>query len=149
MIAFRMRLATALTAAAVLASSFIPATAMPLAPAPMASQVQSSANPVTEVQYRRDHRDRRHFNDRRHYRQGYYNGHRGYRDYRRGYRQHNGYWFPLAAFGAAAIVGGAIASQSHASGGSHAQWCASRYRTYRASDNTYVSSPGVRRSCVR
>ncbi len=42
---------------------------------------------------------------------GYWNGHRGYRDYRRGYRRHNdGWWYPLAAFGAGAIIGGAIAS---------------------------------------
>lgn len=148
MIAFRMRLATALTAAAVLATSFVSASAMPLTPsAPMVQT--TSANQATEVQYRPHDRDRRHYrHDRRVYREGYYNGHRGYRDYRRGYRQHNGYWFPLAAFGAGAIIGGAMASPPRASGGNHYQWCANRYRTYRASDNTYVSSPGVRRTCV-
>ncbi|TNM65916.1 BA14K family protein [Aliirhizobium smilacinae] len=147
MTAFRMRIATALTAAAVLATSFIPASAMPLTPsAPMA--VQTSSVQATEVQYRRDDRDRRYYRERRDNRRGYYNGHRGYREHRRGYRQHNGYWFPLAAFATGAIIGGAINSQPRASGSSHVQWCASRYRTYRASDNTYVASAGVRRSCV-
>lgn len=155
MTAFRMRLATALTAAAVLATSFIPASAMPLMPAP------TTAGQVTEVQYRdRDERRemRRYYRqreerrdmrrERRAYREGYYNGHRGYRERRNGYRYHNGYWFPLAAFATGAIIGGAISSQPSASGGSHYQWCASRYRTYRASDNTYIPTPGVRRTCV-
>lgn len=86
MIAFRMRIATVFTAAAVLATSFIPVSAAPVMPAaPMA--VQTSANQATEVQYRHDRdrryyrhdRDRRHYrHERRAYRQGYYNGHRGY-----------------------------------------------------------------------
>lgn len=143
--AFRLRLATAFTAVAVLATSFVPVSAAPMMPAVVSSP---AAGQVTEVQYR--HRDeRRHYrHDRRIYREGYYNGHRGYRERRRGYRYHNGYWFPLAAFATGAIIGGAIANQPRASGSSHYQWCANRYRTYRASDNTYVSSPGVRRSCV-
>lgn len=145
MTAFRMRIATALTAAAVLATSFIPASAMPIAPVPVPS-VASTSTQATEVQYRRDHRERRHYRERRH-RDGYYNGHRGYRERRSGYRYHNGYWFPLAAFATGAIIGGAISNQPRASGGSHTQWCANRYRTYRAYDNTYVSSPGVRRTC--
>ncbi len=148
MTAFRMRIATVFTAAAVLATSFIPVSAMPLTPsAPMA--VQTTANQATEVQYRhRDDRRRHYRHDRRQYREGYYNGHRGYRERRRGYRQHNGYWFPLAAFATGAIIGGAINRQPRAYGSSHTQWCANRYRTYRASDNTYVASAGVRRTCV-
>ncbi len=147
MIAFRMRIATVFTAAAVFATSFIPVSAAPVMPAaPMA--VQTSANQATEVQYRRD-RDRRYYrHERRAYRQGYYNGHRGYRERRSGYRYHNGYWFPLAAFATGAIIGGAITNQPRASGSSHYQWCANRYRTYRASDNTYVPRAGVRATCV-
>jgi hypothetical protein len=142
MTALRMRLATVFTAAAVLATSFVPVSAMPSVPSvPMA--VQSSASQATEVQYRHDRRYYRH--DRRH---GWYNGHRGYRERRRGYRYHNGYWFPLAAFATGAIIGGAIANQPRASGSSHYQWCANRYRTYRASDNTYVPRAGVRATCV-
>jgi hypothetical protein len=129
-----MRLSTAAAAFAITASSFLPAQAVQMPAAPSFS----SDTAVTDVQYRRHWRDDR--------RGGYYNGHRGYRDRRPGYRYHNGMWFPLAAFGAGALIGGAIASQPR--GGSHSSWCESRYRTYRASDNTYVASGGVRRTCV-
>lgn len=82
-------------------------------------------------------------------RSGWYRGHRGYRYYRRGYREHNGFWFPLAAFGAGAIIGGAIANdRGYVGGGSHVNWCANRYRSYRAYDNTYQPYNGPRRQCV-
>ncbi|MHB2264993.1 BA14K family protein [Aliihoeflea sp. PC F10.4] len=83
---------------------------------------------------------------------GWYRGHRGYRDYRPGYRRHNGYWFPSAAFITGAIVGGAIASQpsreySRDYGSAHVNWCYDRYRSYRASDNTFQPYNGPRRQC--
>lgn len=86
---------------------------------------------------------------------GYWNGHRGYRDYRRGYRRHNdGWWYPLAAFGAGAIIGGAIASpppppvyRAPAYNSSHVQWCYNRYRSYRSSDNTFQPYNGPRQQC--
>jgi hypothetical protein len=43
-------------------------------------------------------------------RAGYYNGYRGSREWRRGHRYHNGWWFPLAAFATGALVGGAFAA---------------------------------------
>lgn len=97
-------------------------------------------------EWREERRDRREWRERR---AGYYGGHRGYRDYRRGYRRHSdGFWYPLAAFGAGAIIGGAVTSQPRVSGGgSHQQWCANRYRSYRAYDNTYVPRAGVRAQC--
>lgn len=85
------------------------------------------------------------------YRAGYHNGHRGYRYQRPGYRYHDGYWFPLAAFATGAIIGGAIAAPSapaYAGGGSHTQWCANRYRSYRAYDNSYQPYGGPRRQCL-
>lgn len=83
-------------------------------------------------------------------RHGWYRGHRGYRYARRGYRHHNGYWFPLAAFGAGAIIGGAIANDRGyvGGGGSHVNWCANRYRSYRAYDNTFQPYGGPRRQCI-
>lgn len=78
---------------------------------------------------------------------GYYNGHRGYRDRRPGYRRHNGWWFPPAAFVAGAIVGGAI-SGGTSSGNAHVSWCYDRYRSYRASDNTFQPYQGPRRQCI-
>jgi hypothetical protein len=129
-------LAVAMTFTSMTAASPLP---LPVAKSPQVSQVE-------EVQYRRD----RDFRDRRDYRrQGYYNGRQGFRDRRPGYRRHSdGFWYPLAAFGAAAIIGGAIANQPRSGGSSHVQWCANRYQSYRASDNTYVPRAGVRARCV-
>lgn len=82
----------------------------------------------------------------------YYRGHRGYRNHRPGYRQYNGWWFPPAAFIAGAIIGGAIANeppvQYRPRGNAHIQWCYNRYRSYRASDNTFQPYNGPRRQCV-
>lgn len=100
--------------------------------------------------YRKGWRDgNRGWRDDGGYRQGWYGGHRGYRYARPGYRRHdNGFWFPLAAFGAGAIIGGAIANdRAYSGGGSHVNWCANRYRSYRAYDNTYQPYGGPRRQC--
>ncbi|TKT79315.1 BA14K family protein [Aquamicrobium sp. LC103] len=148
-----MKIVSSLCAAAMALSIpfAAPAVAMP-APKPVFDQVNT-----TNVQYR----DRRHYRDRRdhrrggYYRQGnrhYYNGHRGYRHHRPGYRRHNGYWFPPAAFIAGAIIGGAIASQPpvryRPRGNAHVDWCYARYRSYRASDNTFQPYNGPRRQCI-
>ena len=80
----------------------------------------------------------------------YYRGHRGYRHHRPGYRQYNGWWFPPAAFIAGAIVGGAIANppvEYRPRGNAHVEWCYNRYRSYRASDNTFQPYNGPRRQC--
>ncbi|KOF13602.1 hypothetical protein AC244_30670 [Ensifer adhaerens] len=86
------------------------------------------------------------------YRYGWYNGHRGYRGYRDGYRRHNdGWWYPLAAFGAGAIIGGAIAAPPRRveSGVNprHSNWCYDRYRSYRAWDNSFQPYGGPRQPC--
>lgn len=79
----------------------------------------------------------------------WYNGHRGYRDYRPGYRRYNGAWYPAAAFIAGAIVGGAL-NQGRVvqeGGDAHTAWCYDRYRSYRAYDNTYQPYNGSRKQC--
>ncbi|WP_312943351.1 BA14K family protein [Agrobacterium sp.] len=81
-------------------------------------------------------------------RYGWYNGHRGYSDRRPGYRYHNGYWFPMAAFAAGAIIGGAMQQGQPSYGNSHTSWCANRWRSYRAYDNTYQPYNGPRAQCV-
>lgn len=81
-------------------------------------------------------------------RYGWYNGHRGYSDRRPGYRYHNGYWFPMAAFAAGAIIGGAMQQSQPSYGNSHTSWCANRWRSYRAYDNTYQPYNGPRAQCV-
>ena len=113
------------------------AAAMPL-PSVSAPQIGH----VEEVQYRNDRRIRRH----------HYRHHRHDRHYGRHYRRHHRGSHAGAVIGglaAGAIIGGAIASSPRRSyaGGSHEQWCASRYRTYRAYDNTYVPRAGYRAQC--
>ena len=81
----------------------------------------------------------------------YMRGHRGYRHHRPGYRQYNGWWFPPAAFIAGAIIGGGMAQppvQYRPRGNAHVDWCYNRYRSYRASDNTFQPYNGPRRQCV-
>lgn len=82
----------------------------------------------------------------------YYNGYRGYRERRRGYRRHNGYWFPLAAFAAGALIAGAAANSARAAppvvvSNPHVDWCLSRYRSYNPYDNTFQPFNGPRRYC--
>lgn len=160
---FTKKLAVLATAFAVTATGFSPAVSMPL----VRPDVVEAQAPIIRVQGHHEHGDngspgignRRweprsyHRFDRRH--DGYYNGYRGYRDRRAGYRYHNGFWFPLGAFAAGAIIGGAM-SQPRAVApvrpgrytSAHYSWCEQRYRTYRAYDNTYVAnSRGDRRFC--
>jgi hypothetical protein len=133
--------ALALTAAVALtsvSSSF----AMPMAAAPAVPQ----SSGVTEVQW--------HHGGPYWHRGGYYRGYRGYGGYRHGYRYHEGYWYPLAAFGAGALIGGALASEpryvepSNGINPRHYEWCANRYRSYRAFDNTFQPNNGPRQQCL-
>lgn len=139
--------------------SVVPAQAMPVIAAPAAAANAESG--VVNVQY---WRDRGYYRD---HRPGYYRGHRGYRDYRPGYRNHNGYWFPLAAFGAGAIIGGALAQPREVyrpvpeyrprpvyraapragMSQAHTNWCFGRYRSYDAYSNTFQPYNGPRQTC--
>lgn len=124
------------------ATSLVPANAFTV-PVPVAKPVSD----VAQVQYHRPPPPGYRPPPPR--RQGWHNGYRGYDHSRPGYRRHSdGMWYPLAAFAIGAMVGGAMnAPSAHAYGSRHVQWCASRYRTYRASDNTYVPRAGVRAQC--
>ncbi|MGE0279736.1 MAG: BA14K family protein [Rhizobiaceae bacterium] len=170
--------------AATMALSGVAMTAAPAIAAPMAPIAQPQT-PTTisaeEVQYRRYPRrfrggfngprrgfyrgdfygPRRSYRDRRgFYRDSdmvYYNGHRGYRSYRPGYRRHNDFWFPAGAFIAGAIIGGALSDPGpyyaprrvyrRAGGSAHVNWCYNRYRSYRAYDNTFQPYNGPRQLC--
>ncbi|MGB3877643.1 BA14K family protein [Shinella zoogloeoides] len=130
---------SAAMAVAMFATTFVPAQAFAV-PMPKAGVSQSSD--VEQVQYRRRHG-------------GWYHGHRGYRHERRGYRRHSdGWWYPLAAFGAGAIIGGAIANDGYSRpryegiNPRHTDWCYARYRSYRAYDNTFQPNYGPRRECL-
>ena len=133
---------SAAMAVAMFATSFVaaPASAMPL---PKAGVSQTSN--VEQVQYYGERRERR----------GWHGGYRGYRHERRGYRRHSdGWWYPLAAFGAGAIIGGAIANDGYSRpryegiNPRHTDWCYARYRSYREYDNTYQPNYGGRRECL-
>lgn len=75
----------------------------------------------------------------------YYNGYRGYRDHRAGYRQYNGFWFPQSAFSFSFSIGNDRGSVRLSS--KHVNWCENRYRSYRASDNTFQPYNGPRQQC--
>lgn len=85
----------------------------------------------------------------------YWHGHRGYRDYRPGYRRSDdGWWYPLAAFGlGAAIIGGMAAQQAPrpqlgvALPPDHVRWCQMRYRSYDPYSDTFQPNRGPRQRC--
>jgi hypothetical protein len=158
------------TICAALALTFAAGSAIPVTAAPaFVPKAQTAVEgDVVNVQMRQERRERRfdrrqdrreeRFDRRQDRREArferrngtaYYNGKRGYRDRRDGYRYYNGYWFPAGAFIAGAIIGGVInnAQPSSSYGSAHVNWCNDRYRTYRSSDNTYMSSAGYRKAC--
>lgn len=86
---------------------------------------------------------------------------RGWRgDYRRGHYRHwrydNDYYHNnyagaiIGGLAAGAILGGVLNAprRYYYAGNSHTSWCYNRYRSYRASDNTYQPYYGARRQCV-
>lgn len=144
--------------ASMLALTFGLATLAPAGAAPVfAPKPSEDSGHMQTVQFDRDWRPGNRTERRMEQREGrferrgnraYYNGHRGYDEPRRGYRQHNGVWFPAAAFIAGALVGGAIGNQPRADGSAHVQYCYDRYRSYRVSDNTFQPNNGPRRQCI-
>lgn len=160
-----MNTALKTTAIAALASilaitGMVPAQAQVIRPvAPIAATTDA-----TTVQYRDryerrfDRRIERRIDRRidRYERARYWNGHRGYSERRAGYRYHNGYWYPLAAFAAGAIIGGAIAQPRPAPvapraaglNPSHYDWCQARYRSYDSYSNTFQPYNGPRQQCL-
>jgi hypothetical protein len=169
-------LCASMLAGAMAVTSLTPAVAMPNLVAPVAQKSSDVklAQFVSEEELRRLRRNDRRFErqrdrrfDRRQERREdrreaferrndggyYYRGYRGYRDARPGYRYHNGYYFPSAAFIAGALVTGAIVNSQprvvvRQGGNAHVDWCYNRYRSYRASDDTYQPLSGPRQRCV-
>ncbi|WP_425394257.1 BA14K family protein [Ahrensia marina] len=144
-----------LTAAAIsIAASFgfsTAASAAPIAIAPIASPADGLVQKVGWEHRRGFYRHRGH---------AFYNGHRGYRHHRRGYRRHNGYYFPRDAFSVTIHIGPRryieprrVIRRAPARprivnvGTLHVKWCYSKYRSYRASDNTFQPYHGPRKRC--
>ncbi|MHA6685575.1 BA14K family protein [Mesorhizobium sp. A556] len=132
--------------AGVLSVSFAGAGMIPAQAASVYVPQQQMTTPnVQTVQWKRRNWQRHSRHDSRRY----WRGHRGHDHYRRGYRRHGNLWFPLAAFATGAIISGAIANDRPPaySGNSHVQYCYDRYRSYRASDNTFQPYNGPRQQC--
>ncbi|ASR05919.1 BA14K family protein [Rhizobium leguminosarum bv. viciae] len=105
---------------------------------------------------RRSYRDRDNDRDRYSYRERRYDRDDRYgwdRRYDRRYRRYDNRYDNngaiIGGLAAGALLGGIIASQprARAYGSSHAEYCYSRYRSYRAYDNTYQPNYGPRRQC--
>ena len=143
-------------------AGFTPARALPLGGPAVASGSEPPL--IRGVQYRGgdeqwygrwdDRADRWERYEYRRDRRGWYNGHRGYSHARPGYHRHyDGYWYPLAALGAAAVIGGVIVSQPRPIqvqpdiNPRHVAECSARYRSYRSYDNTYQPKYGQRQQC--
>lgn len=118
------------------------------------AQKHVSSSDVTPVQNRSIDamREARRNQWRMHRGHGYYGRYRGSRHYRPGWRRHNGWWFPPAAFALGLALGAApryAEPPRHYRGlpRAHYRWCDRNYRTYRASDNTFIPRRGVRAEC--
>lgn len=130
--------------------------AVPALPAAAQSfQVQVGTGVQQQMDDDRDWRDRdrrdRDWRDGRFERRGdraYFNGHRGFRDRRDGYRQYNGYWFPSFAFSFQVNSDEPRGRVQVRLSERHINWCEDRYRSYRASDNTFQPNRGPRKQCV-
>lgn len=122
-------------------TSFVPAQAFPSAN--ISANVQTSdVQQVRDRRILRGRHDPRNWNGNRNH--GRYDRRYDRSDrYDRRYRRHNNTGAIIGGLAAGAIIGGAIA-QSRSSSGS----CASRYRSYRASDQTYQPTSGPRRRCI-
>jgi len=107
---------------------------------------------------------------------GMLNGYKGYRHHRPGFRRHkDGWWYPKEAFNDASNINKTSVKQqntpaeatqndqpraannrpstrkqktkpSHPSS-KHIAWCAKKYRSYRAFDNTFQPKRGKRKTC--
>lgn len=85
-----------------------------------------------------------------HWRKGhpYWNGHRGYRHRRPGYRHYGGYWFPHHAFSFGIIITPRPYEPTYQLTRAHYRWCEGRYRSYRRWDNSFQPYHGPRKPCV-
>jgi hypothetical protein len=156
------KLAIILVSAVTAFSGVAPAQAFPTVSVP---QVQTS-QPVEKVQWHENHNWRRsspryRHNEGRRWRDGgrysdrrWHDGGR-YGDRRWRHHRHHGSnaGAIIGGLAAGAIIGGALAqpryapSRRYVGGNSHINWCYSRYRSYRSSDNTFQPYNGPRQQC--
>ena len=143
---FKKKIACLLSAATIVSAAAAPATALPTIQS-SSDLMRAQTGLVKEIKHRWRHG---------YYRRGnryYYNGYRGYRARRPGYRYYNGWWFPGAAFALGAIIGQGLATPAPAAPGyglpvAHYRWCEAKYRSYWPQNNTFQPYHGPRRACV-
>lgn len=132
-------------------SSVLPAEAFPSIerPRPQVSDVQQVES------YRSSWGIGRYGGNSRYYKKRHYRDRGYYRDRDRDYYRRDNYGAAFGGLAAGAIIGGLLAQprydggqRYYRSGGSHADWCYARYRSYRAYDNTFQPYDGRRRQCV-
>jgi len=136
--------------AATLSVSFAATAVVPVGAAQMFVTHGPSASSDVQVIDHNPWKKHRNFNRTRNFDQPYWNGYRGSRHYRHGYRRHGDFWFPAGAFIAGALITGAIVNNQnrvYRGGDAHVEWCYDRYRSYRASDNTFQPYNGPRQQC--
>lgn len=140
----KIRILSLLAAGAIALTAVTPASALMPTPLKTAPLVTDSAPLLVRDHMRKDNRIYI-YNGQR-----YYNGQRGYRTYREGYRRHNGFWFPGAAFGLGIMIAPQMQNRVIRSygGNRHIEWCLNHYRSYRVSDNSWQPNYGQRRVCV-
>jgi hypothetical protein len=116
-----------LAGAAMLAFSFVPASASPLARSLELGAAAANGSAVEQVQYRRWHRHRHRHYHHRHHRRG---------------------WGPGlgAGIAAGAIIGGAVAA-SQARANDAVAYCSQRFRSYDPRSGTYLGYDGYRHPC--
>jgi hypothetical protein len=76
----------------------------------------------------------------------FFNGFRGERERRSGWRQHRGFWFPPSAFSFSITIDSDRYRVRLSA--RHVAWCEDHYRSYRHSDNSFKPYNGPRRECI-
>lgn len=127
-----------------------PATAAPVTMARDLAQPAATTNPVEQVQHRWRDRDQR-----RYHRGERWRGHRAHRPDRRWQHRHHRRHYRAGPgihfhFGAPPVYRRYVEPRRayrYRLSQAHYDWCQARYRSYRASDNTFQPYNGPRRQC--
>jgi hypothetical protein len=119
----------------------------PASAAPLQTSIQITGGAeLISVRDRRDRKDRKDRFERR----GnayYFNGFKGDRRHRPGWRSYGGWYFPPSAFSFGITINPPSRPGIRLSA-RHINWCEDHYRSYRRSDNTFKPVGAPRRQCI-
>lgn len=149
-------LAIAISVATAL-SGALPARALPLSAGSYFAG-QSDVVPVRDQPQHPKIRERQRYNNQRYWKGKKYSNRHGRSYDRRHYHRHyndndNDIGLLFGGLAAGALIGGILAQpRAYGApayvGNAHTSWCYARYRSYRASDNTFQPYSGGRRQCL-